>query len=121
MTLTLVFSVGVDPELLSARNFVLQSAGYFVGAVYLLKEAADYFKGGDFDMVLRYQSTPTNEKDRLNSWIRDSGSRIPVVSVSDKLKEKDRFAGITAWSDPNELLMGISHALSKAAIPSTLT
>ena len=34
MALTLVLSVGLDPELLDTRNLVLQSAGYTVVAAF---------------------------------------------------------------------------------------
>jgi hypothetical protein len=67
MALTLILSIGQDAELLSIRNFVLQSAGYFVVPAYSLKEAADHFAGGDFDLVLLCQSIPIKDKDRLIS------------------------------------------------------
>lgn len=117
MALTLVLSVGLDAELLSTRNFVLQSAGYFVVPAYSLKEAVNYFQGGDFDLVLLCQSIPTKEKDRLTCWIRTSGSRIPVVSVSGKLNEDDHFAGITVGGNPEALLMDIREVLINAASP----
>lgn len=116
MALTLVLSVGLDPEILGTRNIVLRSAGYTVIQAVSLKAAVDCFQALDFDVVLLCQSIPTQEKDRLTSWIRASGSRIPVVSVSEKLGQFDAFADATVASDPKVLLMGIREALAKAEI-----
>ena len=87
MALTLVLSVGLDTELLSTRNFVLHSAGYIVIAAFSPKEAVDRLRDGDFDLVLLCQSIPTKEKDHLALWIRASGSRIPVISISGFLEQ----------------------------------
>jgi CheY-like chemotaxis protein len=115
MALTLVLSIGLDPELLSTRNFVLQSAGYFVVPAYSLKEAVDRFVGGDFDLVLLCQSIPIRDKDRLISWIRASGSRIPVVCDSGKFNEDERVDGITVDGDLDGLLVTINDLLINAA------
>lgn len=115
MALTLVLSIGLDAELLSIRNSVLKSAGYFVVPAYSLKEAVDHFAGGDFDLVLLCQSVPIKDKDRLTSWIRASGSRIPVVSVSAKLNEDDHLAAMTIDRDPDGLLVAINKVLINAA------
>ncbi len=117
MELTLVLSVGLDPELLINRNLALQSAGYTVIRAFSLNAAMDCFKTLDFDLVLLCQSIPPKDKDRLTSWIRASGSRIPVVSVSEKLYERDSFADATVYSDPEVLLLGVKEALVKAARP----
>jgi hypothetical protein len=117
MVLTLILSIGLNAELLSTRNFVLQSAGYFVVPAYSLKEAADHFAGGDFDLVLVCQSIPTKDKDRLTSWIRASGSRIPVVSISGILSPGAAIADTTVESNPDEVLVGIRELLLKTASP----
>ena len=111
MALTLALSIGLDAELLSTRNSILQSAGYFVVPAYSFKEAAKYFQGGDFDLVLLCQSIPRPEQDRLISWIRARGSLIPVLSVSAEPRSEDRFARETVASDPTGLLTGIREVL----------
>jgi len=75
----------------------------------------------DFDLVVLCQSIPLKDKERLTSWIRASGSRIPVVSVSEKPAQDDSFAGVTAGSNPDALLRGIKKALTNAAIPAART
>jgi CheY-like chemotaxis protein len=121
MALTLVLSVGLDPEILGTRNIVLQSAGYTVVRAFSLKAAVDCFQALDFDLVLLCQSIPAKEKERLTSWIRASGSRIPVVSIAEYLSQQDAFADATVESDPKLLLMGIRQALVKAGIPAGWT
>lgn len=116
MALTLVLSIGLDSELLSTRNLVLQSAGYTVVAAISLKEAVDRFRDGDFDTVLLCHSVPAKEKDRLTSWIRASGSRIPVVSVSGGPCQCDTLTDATVESNPTSLLKGMREALIKAAM-----
>lgn len=115
MALTLVLSVGLDAMLLSTRNSVLQSAGYFVVPAFSLKEAVDHIRNGDFDLVLLCQSIPAQERDRLTIWIRASGSRIPVVLVSSDRGERDAFTDSTVDSAPNALLAGITQVLINAA------
>ncbi|HTW82119.1 MAG TPA: hypothetical protein VME23_21420 [Terracidiphilus sp.] len=121
MALTFVLSVGLDRELLGTRNLVLQSAGYTVVAAYSVKEAVDRLQGGDFDLVLLCQSIPANERDRLSRWIRASGSRIPAVSVSAKLRLSDAFSGVTVDSDPDALLRGVREVLISAKNLATRT
>jgi DNA-binding response OmpR family regulator len=121
MALTLVLSAGLDAELFSTRNFILQAAGYYVVPAYSVNEAMKYFEGGDFDLILLCQSIPTKDRDWLTSSIRASGSRIPVVSVAGKLIEDDHFAGITVGSYPEELLTGIGDVLVNAAPLAVLT
>ena len=95
MALTLVLSVGLDPELLITRNLVLQSAGYTVVAAFSPREAVDRLREGDFDLVLLCQSIPTEEKDHLALWIRRATGSccIPVRSVSGILYERDAIRG----------------------------
>lgn len=121
MALTLVLSVGLDPELLNTRNLVLQSAGYSVVRAFSLKAAVDCFRTFDFDLVLLCQSIPTKEKDSLTSWIRASGSRIPVVSVSGQFCQDDASTGLTISSDPGSLLWGIREVLIDAGRPAKWT
>lgn len=121
MALTLVLSVGQEPDLMGTRSLVLQSAGYVVVSAYSMKEAVDRFQEGDFDLVLLCQSIPTRDRDRLTSWIRASGSRIPVVSVSGQVRQDDGFDGVTVGSEPGALLWGIREVLIEAEISASRT
>ena len=121
MALTLVLSVGLDPELLSTRSFILQAAGYIVVSAYSIKAAVNRFQEGDFDLVLLCQSIPTKDRDRLTCWIRESGSRIPVVSVSEKLCQNDASTVVTVGSNPDALLMGMREVLISAQISAAWT
>jgi len=113
MALTVVLSVGLDPQLLETRNLVLQSAGYIFVSAYSIKEAVERFQQGDFDLVLLCHSVPAKEKDHLFCWIRASGSRIPVVCVSGNPCPGDVVVGVTVSNEPGALLRGIREALIK--------
>ena len=117
MALTLVLSVGFDPEIQGHRIHLLQSAGYTVVRAYSLKGAVECFLTLDFDLVLLCQSIPAKEKDRLICLIRASGSRIPVVSISGQLCQTNASTVETVGSDPEALLMGIREVLIKSAGP----
>jgi len=111
MPLIIVLSVGFDPSLLRARGLVLESAGYLVESASTVKEAADRFQSGDFDLVLLCHSVPRKDRDRLISLIRASGSRTSVVSIAENL---DILANATLEDRPNNFLAGIRDVLVKA-------
>ncbi len=107
MPLTIVLSVGFDPSLLRARGLFLESAGCLVESASTVKEAADRFQSGEFDLVLLCHSVPRKDRDRLTSLIRASGSRTPIG-------ECDAFANATLEDGPNNFLAGIRDVLVKA-------
>ena len=76
-----------------------------------VKEAADRFQSGDFDLVLLCHSVPRKDRDRLISLIRASGSRTSVVSIAENL---DILANATLEDRPNNFLAGIRDVLVKA-------
>jgi DNA-binding response OmpR family regulator len=115
MASTLVLSVGLDHELLDTRNLVLQSAGYTVVSARSIKEAVDRFQECDFDLVLLCRSIPTKDRERLSTWVRASGSRIPVVWVTGMIWQTNPLASVTVDGDPVALLVGIREALTKPA------
>jgi DNA-binding response OmpR family regulator len=115
MALTLVLSVGRDPELLGTRNLVLHSAGYIVVSAASIKEAVDRFADGDFDLVILCHSIPPRERKRLTFLIRASGSQTPIVSVSGDDCEYDEFADATLEVGPDTVLAGIEDVLLKRA------
>ena len=114
MPLIIVLSVGFDPSLLRARGLVLESAGYLVESASTVKEAADRFQSGDFDLLLLCHSVPRKDRHRLTSLIRASGSRTPIVSIAGNLGECDTFANATLEDGTNNLLAGIRDVLVKA-------
>lgn len=114
MALTLVLSVGLDPQLLETRNMVLQSAGYTLVSAHSIQEAVERFPQGDFDLVLLCQSVPAQQKNRLVNWIRASGSRVPVVCVSRNLDPGNAVIGVAVSTEPGSLLQGIREALINA-------
>ena len=118
MPLTLVLAVGLDSLSLGIRNSLLQSAGYIVVSALSLKEAANRFLDGDFDLVLLDNSLPAKDKDRITSLIRISGSHIPVVSIVSENGHDSPFADATFGENPDNLLRGIESVLVKtAALP----
>lgn len=119
LAVTLILSIGSDPNLLASRSLVLKSAGHQVVTAYSIKEAASRIQEGDFDLVLFCRSIPQIERDRLTAWIRASGSRIPIVSVS--LYPTDAYDGAIVGSEPAALLCGIREALKSAAFPAKQT
>ena len=114
MPLSLVLSIGFDQALLKTRNLVLQSAGYIVESASSLKEAIDRFQSGDFDLILLCYSIPRQDRGRLTTFFRQSGSRTPIVSIAGAPGEHDRVANATLEDDPKKLLAGIRDVLMKA-------
>ncbi len=124
MSLTLVLAIGLDSLSLGIRNSLLQSAGYIVVSAFSLKEAANQFLNGDFDLVLLDNSLPTKDRDRITSLIRISGSRTPVVSIASEATgpetcRDDSFVDATFDEHPDNLLRGIRSVLVKAAAQPT--
>ena len=124
MPLTLVLTIGLDSLSLGIRNSLLQSAGYIVVSVLSLKEAANQFLNGDFDLVLLDNSLPPKDRDRITSLIRVSGSRTPVVSVASATfaTENDHdhsLVDATFDERPDNLLRGIRSLLVKTSTSPT--
>ena len=124
MPLTLVLAIGLDPFSLEIRNALLQSAGYIVVSALSLKEAVNQFLNGDFDLVLLDNSLPPQDRDRITSLIRVSGSRTPVVSIASGTFATENghshsLVDATFDEHPDNLLRGIRSVLVKTAISPT--
>jgi len=115
MPLTLVLAIGLDSLSLGIRHSLLQSAGYLVVSAFSLRDAANQFLNGDFDLVLLDNSLPTKDRDRMASLIRVSGSRTPVVSIGSEDSHDDSFIDATFDETPANLLSGIRSVLIKTA------
>ena len=115
MPLTLVLAIGLDSLSLGIRHSLLQSAGYLVVSAFSLRDAANQFLNGDFDLVLLDNSLPAKDRDRMASLIRVSGSRTPVVSIGSEDSHDDSFIDATFDETPDNLLSGIRSVLIKTA------
>lgn len=118
MQSAVVLVVSQDSSLLGSQNPVWKSPGYFVTTTRSIREALDSFRSGDFDLVLLDQSVPVESRERLTFLIRASGSRVPVVCITDSSTECDAFADATIRKEPSQLLQGIGEMLAKNANPS---
>lgn len=113
MPLAVVLAVGVDSSLLASQRPVWQSAGYRITAPASIREAMVQFWGGDFDLILLSHSIPIESRERLTFLIRASGSRKPLVCVTDLPGDHDRFADATIRNEPDHLLQVIGELLAK--------
>jgi DNA-binding NtrC family response regulator len=113
MSLNVVLAVGLDSWLLSLQASVLRSAGYIVVSAVSIKDAIDYFKAGDFDLVLLGRSISSEHKKNLTFQIRQAGSRTPVVCLAGHPGERAPFADAMLDDEPNALLTGMRGLLEK--------
>jgi hypothetical protein len=118
MPVTVVLAVGLDTWLRSAQSWLLsaqsvawKSAGFVVISVASVKAAIDHFRVGDFDLVLLGRAFSVEIKERLTFLIKASGSRTPVISLSNARGGCDAFADATLGDDPGEFL----HEMKKLA------
>ena len=112
MPLTIVLAVGVDSYLFGPQRAIWQSAGLFVTSAGSMREAIDQFRFGDFDLVLLGHSITEEDKERLTSFVRASGSRTPMVFLSSVSDDCDAFASphrCVVWNrgrDPRQARRG---------------
>jgi len=108
----LVLSVGSDSRVLETRELILRSAGYSVVSALSIKEAAYLFKDSDFDVIVLCHTLSTKDCERLTGTIRASGSRIPIVCVSDSTFDgRKSFADETVDKSPAAFLRSIEDVL----------
>ena len=112
MPLAVVLAVGVDSSLLASQRPVWQSAGYRITAPASIREAMVQFWGGDFDLILLSHSIPIESRERLTFLIRASGSRKPLVCVTDLPGDHDSLRA-TIRNEPDHLLQVIGELLAK--------
>ncbi len=112
MSFTVILALGLD-SLVAGQRSVWQSAGYFVTPIKSINEAIAHLREGDFDLVLLGNSIPIDSRERFTFLIRASGSRTPVVSVTDSSTECDSFADATITNDPASLLRSIRELMGE--------
>jgi len=110
--LAVVLAIGFDPWQIEAQRTVWRSAGCFVTAAESMREALGEFMGGDFDLVLLDHSIPAEDRDRLTSWIRASGSRTPVACITDSSGNPEDLAYSTIKNEPHALPRRIGELLA---------
>jgi DNA-binding response OmpR family regulator len=115
MPFTLVLAVGLDSSLMAGQRSVWQSAGYFVTPTKSIREAIVHLREGDFDLVLLGHSISPDSREKLAILIRASGSRTPVISITDSQTESDSFADTTLGADPVSLLKSIREFMAERA------
>jgi len=72
-----------------------------------------HFRDGDFDLILLGDSIPADSRERLTYLIRASGSRIPVVRLTDSSSDCDSFADATIRNEPMRLMQNIGELMDK--------
>ena len=87
MFFTVALAVGLDSSLVAGQSSAWQSAGHSVTLVKSIGEAIVHLREGDFDLVLLGHSIPTDSRERFTFLIRESGSRTPVISLTDPPKD----------------------------------
>lgn len=115
MPTAVVLAVGVDSSVLASQTPVWQSAECQIISAWSIRDAIVQFRDGDFDLILLYHSIPVESRERLTFLIRASGSRTPVVCVTDSPGGHDSFADATIRNDPNDLLKAIGELMAKRA------
>jgi hypothetical protein len=109
----IVLAVGVDSALLASERSLRRSAGCHFAYAGSIREAIVQLRDGHFDLILLGYSIPTESRERLTFLIRASGSRIPVVSVTDSSGSYDSFTDATIRNEPEDLLWVMGELLAK--------
>ena len=117
MHITVVLAVGLDSWRLTSQGSDLRSAGYVVISASSIRDAIEQFKVGDFDLVLLCHSISAEQKERLTSIIRASGSRTPVVCIPNSSDDCDSLAYGTIECDASALLTGMEDILAMTPRP----
>jgi CheY-like chemotaxis protein len=115
-----ILAVGADPSLLEIQSSTWKSSGYIVTFAWSINDAIVHFRYGDFDLVLMGHSLPADKRERLTFLIRASGSRVPVVSISNSSSDCDSFADMTIKNEPSTVLEAIGELMTnRARMPAT--
>jgi DNA-binding response OmpR family regulator len=110
-----ILAVGLDSSTFETPTLVWQSAECIVRSVGSVRDAIAQFKDGDFDIVLLGHTIPADSRERLTFLIRKSGSRVPVVCISNSSSECDSFADATINNEPINILETIGGLIAHRA------
>jgi DNA-binding response OmpR family regulator len=113
MSLTVILAVGLDSWKLTAQSSVLRSAGYIVVSAHSIRDVIEHFKAGDFDLVMLDHSISLENKERLTSLIRASGSRTPVVSVLQSSSDSHSIGDANPGNESFAVITGMEELLAR--------
>ena len=116
MPLTVVLAVGLDLWQLATRTRDWRSAGYFVVSADSIGEAISLFNDGDFDLVVLGDSVSKENRQRLASLIRASGSQTPVAWIGNASAAYDWPPDIPQKNDSSALVAGLRELLAEKAM-----
>lgn len=88
-----------ERELSDALHAMLKHNNYSVDAVYDGADAVDYFRSGNYDIIILDIMMPKLDGLEVLKIIRSSGSRIPVLLLTARSEIDDRVAGLDAGAD----------------------
>jgi CheY-like chemotaxis protein len=115
MPLKVVLAIGMDSSLLEIQSSAWKSSGYIVTFAWSISDAIAHFRYGDFDLVLLGRFLPPESRERLTFLIRASGSRVPVIYVSDTPSDCDNFADATVNNETTNILGEIGELMASQA------
>ena len=116
MPLTVVLAVGLDSWLLAAHIRDWRSAGYFVVSAYSVGEAINLFNDGDFDLVVLGDSVSIENRQRLTSMIRASGSQTPMACIGDSSAAHKSLSDARLKNASSTLVAGLRELLAQKAM-----
>jgi len=114
MCSTAILAVGLDSPMTEVDRRTWQSEGYFVTWTNSIREAIEWFRVGDFDLVLLGGSIPPESRERLAFLIRASGSNTPVVSMADSRSDSDAVDDATVGPELKEVFRRIGEILASS-------
>lgn len=115
MSIRVVLAIGFDPWWFEAQRSAWQTSGNFVTPAGSTAEAIRQFHDGDFDAVLLGRSIPQKSKEQIISWIRSTGSTVPVVCVVEPSSACVACEFGTTSGEPSILMRRIGELLEQPA------
>lgn len=112
MSSTSILAVGLDMPLTDADRRTWQSAGYFVTWTNSIREAIEWFRVGDFDLIVLGESIPPESRERLAFLVRASGSNTPVVFITGSSNGCNSVVDAMIGDEPKELFRKIGEILT---------
>ena len=118
MSLKIVLAIGVDSSLVEIQSSAWKDSGYIVTFAWSITDAISHFRYGDFDLVLLGRFLPPESRERLTFLIRASGSKVPVIYISDSPGDHDNFADATIGDESGDILEAIGKVMAhRAKVP----
>ncbi len=109
---TVILAVGLELQETSAVRQKWQRAGYFVTWTNSIREAIEWLRVGDFDLVLLGDALSEESRERLAFLIRASGTNTPVYSITGS-PNPDAFVDVALDGKPDEAFRKIREILER--------